>query len=944
MRRSSAYLLLCVLVFTSPLLWGQQVASAPKCSLPPPPFLLNRSNIFSDQQEEWLGEAEANQIEPDHTLLPEQDSAELTLIGQKLLAQLPPTLIHYHFRVYEAEDANAFSIVGGYVYLSRKLITDARNEDEIAGVLAHEIGHIYTHQVATEYTRMFKVRMNLGSIGNQDDVNDKMQQLLNARVKYNEDLSEAQEDKDELLADRVGMYAMTRAGYAPRAFAECLDRISANKGRLGSFLTDMLDINSIVTRRVRAARSLTSELTSECKSLSPGASPEFKEFQQKIRSAPVNWLVNATPGLQFFKMDPPMRPALDRVRFSANGEYVLAQDETRIHVLSRSPLKLLFSINAPGAENAHFTPDSTQVVFHYQTMRVERWSVTSGKRDGFFELVDYRGCRQTSLAPDGKTFVCLSLTQRGVWLKLMDVDTGKLFYDNRDFYEPDEAVQPWSAIVRYFTSPEVGTLAYSQDGRTLVVATGSKAMAYDLVARKPFSMKGDLSGMVQGAMTFVDSDKLVFDCEIGAKNYNDRTTFKMCETTFPEGLPIHDFQIGYQWMDTVAHGNHVLIGPLRDSASVLVDPSTGKASAAFKLDALDLYDQTIASETASGGVTVGELGSQKMESVDLPVGPMPDQAAAEFSPDGHFLAVSNRSRSTIWDLNAQKQIALMRPFRAVRFDDQNQMFAQYLQSHMKPGQNSHIDLRTGKVTEGAKYDINALQTGTVLVNIREKNAIDGYAQNTEMVVSDLTTGAQLWTKRFPHATPIVRSTDGDTLLLIMDLGWQTATDETAHTGDKFIRASDKKGEWLPVGTLVELLDSRTGDVRRQIAVPQYSRQDFNLDSRSAELYGDYLVVYGNYNNSTIYSVSDGKRLGAFYGKAIAGDDKLGLIAATNRAQEIVVYEAATGKELKRVVVDHLVRAARFIQEKQALLVLTASQRVYTIDVPKTRPAETSQAK
>jgi WD40 repeat protein len=944
MGRFSARFLICALLFLAQISWGQQAAGGSGCSLPEPPFAFNRPNIFNDQQEQWLGEAEANQLEPDYTLLPESDSGELTRIGKKLLAQLPPTPIQYHFRVYEAEDANAFSFIGGYVYLSRKLITDARNEDEIAGVLAHEISHVYTHQVANEYTRLFKVRMNVTSLGSQDDVNDKMQQLLNVHRKPNEDLSDDQLDKDELLADRVGMYAMVRAGYAPRAFSENLDRISANKGHTGNLLFDMLDITSLVSRRVRIARSLTNELPAECKNLAPGASPEFTEFQQEIRSAPVNWLIDPTPGLKSFKMDPPMRPALDQVRFSPNGQYVLAQDETSIHVLGRSPLRLLFSIYAPGAENSHFTPDSTQVVFHYQTMRVERWDVASGKRDSYFELVDYKGCPQTSLSPDGKTFVCLSTTQRGVWLKLMDVETGKLLYDNKDFYVALLDVHPWTVIARYVLAPEVGTVAYSQDGQMMIVAAGIKAMAYDLVARKQLGIGRELSGMVQGKIAFVDSNKVVFDCDIGAKNYNDHTTFKMCETTFPDGFPIHDFQLGYQWMDTVAHGNHVLVGPLRDSASVLVDPSTGKASAAFKLDALDLFDQTIASETATGGVTVGEVGSQKMESVDLPTSPMPELSAAEFSPDGRYLAFSNRSRSAIWDLNAQKQVALMRPFRAIRFGDQGQMFAQYEESHMKPGQNSHIDLKTGKVTEGAKYDINATQKGNVLVKVRELSAIDGYTQNVEMIVSDLTTGTQLWTKRFPHAMPIVRSTDGDALLLIMDLGWQTAADETAHTGDKFIRASDKKGEWLPVGTLVEVLDGHTGEVRRQIAAPQYSREDFTADSRSASLYGDYLVVHGNDNNSTIYRISDGKRLGAFYGTAIAGDGKLGLIAATNRAQEIILYDATNGKELKRVTVDHLPRAARFISDKKALLVLTASQRVYTIDLPETGHAEVAQTK
>jgi outer membrane protein assembly factor BamB len=204
-----------------------------------------------------------------------------------------------------------------------------------------------------------------------------------------------------------------------------------------------------------------------------------------------------------------------------------------------------------------------------------------------------------------------------------------------------------------------------------------------------------------------------------------------------------------------------------------------------------------------------------------------------------------------------------------------------------------------------------------------------------MDVFDQTTGAQLWSRRFPHETPVLRKTDGDALLLLSDLRSQTATDETAHSGDKFIKASDKTGEWLPIGMLVEILDSRTGAVRRQIALPQPHYRDQYLDKRSAVLYGDYLVVRGNYNNSTIYRVSDGKRLGAFYGRAIAGDGKLGLIAATNRDQEIILYDANTGKELKRVTVDHLPRAARFIPDKKALLVLTASQRVYTIDLPDT---------
>ena len=935
MKKQCCLPFFCAFVFLSQITFGQQGSAGTACTLPDPVFSSNKPNVFNTQQEQWLGQAQASELEPEYVLLPEKDSAELTLIGQKLLSQLPPTSMHYRFRVYESGEANAFSSSGGYVYVSRKLITDAHNEDEVAGVLAHEIAHIYTHQIAIEYTHRFKVRMNVTSFSSQEDLEDKLQLLLNVHAKHYDGPSDDELDKDELLADRVGMYALVRAGYAPRAFSENLDRISANHGRVGSFLTDMLDINSIVTRRVRAARSLTNELSKECKSLAANSSSEFKAFQENMRSVPVNWLVEPTPGLNSFKMDPQMRPALDQIRFSADGRYLLAQDETRVYVLNKSPLKLLFSIDAPGAEEAHFTPDSAKVTFQYPTMRVERWDVASGTREGFFELVDYKGCQQTSLSPDGKTLVCLSTTRGGVWLKMMDVDTGKLFYDNKNFYEADPEVHPWSVVVRYVAVPEIGSVAYSQDGRILVVAAGTRALAYDLASRKPITMGGALSGIVQGQIAFVDSDKLVFNCDIGSKEFNSHDTFKVCETSFPKGITIHEFTTGNQWMDTVSHGNHVLIGPLRDSASALVDPSTGKASAAFKFGALDLYDATLGSETESGGVTVGELGSQHMEKVELPISPMPQPVAARFSPDGRFLAISNRSRSSIWDLGTQKQVALMRPFRAVRFDDQDQMFAQFLESHQKPGQNSRIDLKTGKVTEGAKFDSEQFQYGDVLVRVRTMDRFDTPGHNTEMDVFDRATGAQLWTKRFPHETPVIRGADSGVLLLMTDLSEQTATDDTVHSGDKYIRSSDKRSEWFPSGMLIEILDSRTGEVKHQIAVPEYNYEDKISDARSALLYGDYLVVHGNYNNSVIYRVSDGTRLGAFYGRAIAGDGESGMIAATNRNQDVIIYDARTARELKRVTLDHLPRAARIIPGKNSLMVLTASQRVYNLDLPRT---------
>jgi WD40 repeat protein len=906
---------------------GQQVQGAGGCTLPEPEFHSSKPNIFNDQQEQWVGDAQAAQTEPMYDLVPEKESAELEHIGQKLLAQLPPTPIHYHFRVFESEDANAFSIAGGYVYVSRKLITDARSEDEIAGVLAHEIGHIYTHQVAISFTRMLKVMLGVTSVGNREDVEDKIQLLLNVPWKEKADEEEGDAERDELLADRVGLYAMARAGYAPRAFSENLDRVTANKGNTGNFLTDMLGTTSEINLRVRVARKAADSLPDRCKQSSFGSSPEFKAFQEAVRIATVHPLIEPTPGLNSFKLDPPMGSSLSQVLFSPNGEYLLAQNENSIHVLRRSPLKLLFTIDAPGAQLARFSPDSSHATFYYQTMRVENWEIATGKRESYHELVDYDGCPQTSLSPDGKTFVCLALNHGSVWLKLSDVESGNLFYDNKNFYQIS-AFQPMEIVYRYIAEPGIGTVTYSQDGRYLIIATGIKSFAFDLKDRKQVSLENGLTHLLQGRMAFVDSDKLVFDCDWGGKATGDLYT--LCETTFPEGNPVNSFKLGEgQWIWPVTRGNHLLIGPLRDNAAVLIDPSSGKANAGFKLDSLDLYNNVVASETERGSVAVGELSGEHMDSADLPVNSLRGSLVADFSSDGRFLAYSGRTRSSIWDLNAKKQVVLMRPFEAVDFNDQDLMIARYQKSHQKPGQNSLIDLKTGKVSEGSIWDKDQFQCGGVLVKTYTTDKKGNVENAPEMQVVDPATGVKLWSKKFPNGMPIVRRGDGDSLLLV----WDLPNDEANREKNLLVKTSDKKDQWLERGLLIEVVGARTGELRRKILVPERGPENGSTDYRWASLYGDYLVVRGNLNNSVIYRITDGQRIGAFYGRAVAGDGKLGLIATTNYDQEMTLLDAATGKVMKRVILDHIPRAARFIPSKNALLVLTATQRVYSIDLP-----------
>ncbi len=85
-------------------------------------------------------------------------------IGQKIVAALGEQPFTYHFSVIGDGRINAFAVPGGYVYVNAGLLTDASNDDEVAGVLAHEIAHVNAHHLVRqeESTRLLNYATILG--------------------------------------------------------------------------------------------------------------------------------------------------------------------------------------------------------------------------------------------------------------------------------------------------------------------------------------------------------------------------------------------------------------------------------------------------------------------------------------------------------------------------------------------------------------------------------------------------------------------------------------------------------------------------------------------------------------------------------------------------------------------------------------------------------------
>jgi hypothetical protein len=914
-------------------------AAQPACSLVPPPLSVARANIFNAEQEQWLGDAQSDLVEPRYTILPDSESAYITQIGQKLLAQLPSTPIHYSFHLFESADLRSFSLSGGHVYISRKLVLDARSEDELAAMLAQEIGRAYTHHAASLVTLRLNKMMNVKSLGDRSDVVDRFQRLLNIPIPDNAQLNDEEQKKDELLADRVALYALIKAGFAPQAFTSFLDRINLNGGYTGNFFTDLFETTPDVSVRIRQAHKVIESLPDSCRIIRPQYRPQFKPFQEAMSAERINPFVSPTPDLRSIAVDPPMNPALENVRLSPDGKYALAQNDAQIHVLTTTPTKLLFSIDAPGAQMAQFTPDSANVVFYYDTLRVENWNVLSQQPAGVLDFPDYIGCQQTSLSPVGNAFACFTRNGDSVWLRLIDLQSGQVLYQNLNIFRG--GFGDWNSAANLINGQRQAAATWSQDGRYFLAVSGSGVVCFDMQQRREVKLKGPLSNLYEGRFAFVDSNKLLFECDWGSKNPDAWNRFKMCFTTFPDGQSIKNLTLGLQWLAPITKGPRVLTGPVEGAAAAFLDPATGTSGPSFKLETVDLSGDTMAEEAPNGDLLAGKAGGT-MSSVTLPVSPLPPLEAGAFSADGRYLAISDRGRGATWDLSTGKRIAATSPFRTASFDGNGKLLTRFVNQELKPAGDTAVDWKTQKVIEGVSVGITEARYGNLLLRMKTPVPNLNFYISTELEGDDATTGARLWSRHFSYGIPEIAPADGDHILLTMDPKSDIGGDQIRHNRNKFIRTADEVGKYDKDSYLIEVVSSQTGAIQRLVLAPELkSSQGLG---RSAGLFGDLLAVHGGRNNTVIYRLTDGTRLMAFFGRALACDPGLGLVAANNRTQELSIYDIRSGRELERLTMDRAPLLARFIPDKRQLLVLTATQQVYILNLPENPPVQTSGEK
>lgn len=129
----------------------------------------------------------------------------------------------FTFTIIDSPIMNAFATPGGYVYVTRGLLALAGNEAELAGVLAHEIGHITGRHAAQRYSKAVLANLGLVGLGIATGSGELVNLAGAGAALYLQGYSREQ----EFEADLLGVRYLARATYDPEAMASFLEKMEA---------------------------------------------------------------------------------------------------------------------------------------------------------------------------------------------------------------------------------------------------------------------------------------------------------------------------------------------------------------------------------------------------------------------------------------------------------------------------------------------------------------------------------------------------------------------------------------------------------------------------------------------------------------------------------------------------------------------------------------------
>jgi predicted Zn-dependent protease len=193
--------------------------------------------LISTGQEVGIGESLVTDIESQKKVTQDSILADyINQVGQKVASVSDRKDIEYHFKVLESEEINAFACPGGFIYIYSGLLKVMDNEAQLAGVLAHEIGHVVARHSVKRLQQVLGLQVLLSlTLGESSELTQK---AVATGIGV---ILQGYSRQNEFEADYNGAYYMTKTGHNPEGMIQLFGKFEEmEKGRGNTFLDQLL--------------------------------------------------------------------------------------------------------------------------------------------------------------------------------------------------------------------------------------------------------------------------------------------------------------------------------------------------------------------------------------------------------------------------------------------------------------------------------------------------------------------------------------------------------------------------------------------------------------------------------------------------------------------------------------------------------------------------------
>ena len=202
---------------------------------------------MTDEEEYYVGRSVAARILSTYPVMNDRKLTDyVNLVGQSvaLHSERPVTFGGYHFAVLDSNEVNAFACPGGMIFITRGMVRAVQNEDELAAVLAHEVGHV-NHRDGINAISKSRWTEALTVIGTEAAKAYGTQEVARLATLFEGSIDDVFKTlvvngygrSQEYAADEASLRYLAATGYDPGALKSFLDRlVTKGNGAAGGLM------------------------------------------------------------------------------------------------------------------------------------------------------------------------------------------------------------------------------------------------------------------------------------------------------------------------------------------------------------------------------------------------------------------------------------------------------------------------------------------------------------------------------------------------------------------------------------------------------------------------------------------------------------------------------------------------------------------------------------